>query len=245
MDTSIIITTIVVQIVTFGVLALILHRFMYSAYKGELTRLQDLSLEYKNKAEQLAEDMRKAEDAHRARVEEAEAEIRELRNSIQAEAGKQREEVLLRARSESDRIISAAMGVKDRVRKELEEDIARKSVEFACDLIQGVMSADNMKWFHQGLVKEIIAAIGRVDAKRFQSIEGENMVLVRSPYNLDAAHEKDLEKIIGDKLGRQVLVKQFTDEAVIAGITVKLGSLVIDGSLAGQLKQTALKLRNK
>jgi len=242
METGIIITTIVVQIVTFGVLALLLHRFMYSAYKGELNRLQDLSLEYRNKAEQLAEDMRLAEAKHRERVEEAEAEIRELRNSVQAEAGRQREEVLQRARAESDRIIAAATGVKERMRKDLEAELTEKSVTVACELIQAVLTADNMKWFHEGLVQDVTGAIGRVDPKRFQGMEGETQVMVRTPYTLAKPAEQQLSETLAAHLGRQVKINQFEDPGVIAGITVKIGSLVIDGSLAGQLRQTAAKI---
>ncbi|MDT8390239.1 MAG: F0F1 ATP synthase subunit delta [Lentisphaeria bacterium] len=243
MNSSIIITTIVVQFATFGVLALVLHRFMYSAYKSELGRLQDLSLEYKNKAEQLAEDMGKAEAEHRRKVEEAEAEIRELRNSVQEEVGQQREEVLVKARAESERIIATAITVKDKIRQELEKDYAGKSVNFACDLIRRVLNEENMKWFHDGLVSDVLAAIERVPSERFQAVTGEKMVMVTSAQPLAEAKEIRLAQVLKNKVGHDMTINSFTDEDVTAGVSIKIGSLVIDGTLAGQLRQAAAKIK--
>lgn len=242
MNSSIIITTIVVQFATFGVLALVLHRFMYSAYKSELSRLQDLSLEYKNKAEQLADDMRKAEAAHKQKVEEAEAEIRELRNSVQEEAGQERDDVLVKAREESDRIISTAMTVKDKIREELQKESLKKSIDCGCELIRGVLNKENMKWFHDGLVSDVLVAIERVPNERFTSVADQKMVMVTSAQPLAEAKTTRLSQILESKLGHAVTVNCFTDEDLTAGISVKLGSLVIDGTLAGQLRQVAAKM---
>lgn len=242
MNSSVIITTIIVQFATFGVLALVLHRFMYSAYKSELSRLQDLSLEYKNKAEQLAEDMGKAEAEHKRKVEEAEAEIRELRNSVQEEVGQQREEILLKAREESERIIATAITVKDEIRRSLEKESMGKSVIYGCELIRGVLNEENMKWFHDGLVSDVLAAIERVPNDRFQAVAGEKMVMVTSAQPLAVAKETRLAQILKTKLGHEMTVNSFTDDDVTAGISVKIGSLVIDGTLAGQLRQAAAKI---
>jgi hypothetical protein len=177
------------------------------------------------------------------RVEEAEAEIRELRNSIQADAGRQRDEVLEKARVESDKIIAAAMGVKDRIRRELEAEVGEKSIGYACELIKGVLTTENMKWFHEGLVGEVIGAIDRVEQKRFRGMD-ESVAMVTTPFELEDATLKRLGGVLSGKLGREVAVKQFTDENIIAGVSVKMGSMVIDGSLAGQLRKTAGKLQS-
>jgi F0F1-type ATP synthase membrane subunit b/b' len=228
---------IAVQIITFLALVLLLRSIMYTASAAEVKRLRELNLENQKKAEKLARDLERQEREHQRKVEKAEAELRELKTTARQESEQQKEELLGKAREESEKIVNQALGLKDRIREELEGEMQERGITLACSLIKGVMTADNMKWFHDGLVNDVLASVKTVDQKTFQGIEGDLKGEVKTPYELSKDQMKALSQNLSQVAGRAVDLKQVADTEVIAGITIALGNLVIDGSLGGKLHQ--------
>ncbi|OPZ25706.1 MAG: F0F1 ATP synthase subunit B [Lentisphaerae bacterium ADurb.BinA184] len=238
-------TIIIIQVITFLVLVLLLRRLLYSAYAAELKRLRELNAENQNKAEKLARELEATEHEHRRRMETAEAEIRDLRNRLQADAKQQREDVLRKAREESDRIVGQAMGMKDRLREELEGQLQERSVGMACQLIKDVLSGDSMRGFHEGLVQDVTADLARVAEDKLRGLDPARPVLVRTPYRLTEAQVGEVASALSRQSGRRLQLSQQTDPEVIAGLEISAGSLLIDGSLAGQLRRIAARRIDK
>jgi F-type H+-transporting ATPase subunit delta len=67
-------------------------------------------------------------------------------------------------------------------------------------------------------------------------------VHVASAYKVSAAQEKLLADALQAKLGRQVRVTSEKDPSLIAGVIIRAGDLVIDGSFRGQLGNLASEL---
>ena len=59
---------------------------------------------------------------------------------------------------------------------------------------------------------------------------------------LSAAQEKELADALRAKLGREVRITSDKDPALIAGVIIRAGDLVIDGSFKGQLENLATEL---
>jgi len=234
-------TIIAIQVVTFLVLVLLLRRLLYSAYAAELKRLRELNLENQNKAEKLAREMEKTEHEHQRRMEKAEGEIRELRNTLQNDAKQKREEVLRKAREEGERIVTQAMGTKDRIREELDGQLQDRSVGIACQLIKDVLTSENMKWFHDGLVKDVTAALGRAEESKLRGLAANQAVEVRTPYRLSDSQVSEVTQALSRHSRQPLQIRQREDQEVIAGLVISAGSLLIDGSLAGQLRQVAAR----
>jgi F-type H+-transporting ATPase subunit delta len=58
---------------------------------------------------------------------------------------------------------------------------------------------------------------------------------VKSPKPLDEAFAEDLRRQLEKATGRRVLLDRSTDPSLIAGLILRIGSQVIDGSLKGRL----------
>ena len=100
-----------------------------------------------------------------------------------------------------------------------------------------------MKWFHEGLVTEVLKAIEDIDPSRLQGIQVDGKAAAHTPYELPPKQLNKLNQALSGKAEKKIEVDQVPDKDVIAGITVRMGSLVIDGSLAGKLREEAREMR--
>jgi F-type H+-transporting ATPase subunit b len=236
---------VVVQVITFLLLVLLLRRIMHSATANELKRLRDLNLENEKKAEKLAKDLERAEREYERKVARTEAELKSLRAKVREESEKQKEQTLRKAREEGDKIVSQALNVKERIREELEEEMTERSVRFACELIKDVLTAENMTWFHNGLVTDLVAAADKLDGSPFDGIKPGAKAEVRTPYELSGEQLSRLNGALSDRCRQTIQLAQVPDRDVIAGIRITVGSMEIDGSLAGKLRQMAERINQR
>lgn len=227
------------QVTTFLVLALLLRKLVVSASARELKRLRNLSLENQKKAEQLAKELETAEREHQRRVEKAESELRELKDSIRQDSEVQKDKLLREARAEGDKIVSQALKAKDRIRQDLEGEMQDRCIDLACRLIKAVLTEERMKWFHDGLLDDILGAIRDVDSDALQRTRDGAVADVRTPYALTAEQLGKFAETLSAKAGKQLATNQVLDPNVVAGVVIGVDNIVIDGSLGGKLQQVA------
>lgn len=67
-------------------------------------------------------------------------------------------------------------------------------------------------------------------------------VLVSSAYVIKAAEERMIADALQSKLGKQIRITTEKDGSLIGGVRIHAGDLVIDGSIAGRLRQLATEL---
>ena len=72
--------------------------------------------------------------------------------------------------------------------------------------------------------------------------QGALEVLVSSAFVLKPAEEKQLAEALSKKLGREIHITSEKAADLIGGVKIRAGDMVIDGSVAGQLKQLANEL---
>ena len=85
------------------------------------------------------------------------------------------------------------------------------------------------------LIGEIRVQFETLKAEQEKSAD----VLVTSAFSLSDSQQQTLTEKLTAKLGRQVKLTVETDEALIGGVLIKSGDLVIDGSVRGKLAKLA------
>lgn len=79
--------------------------------------------------------------------------------------------------------------------------------------------------------------------KRFEHLKseagGEIDVVISSAYTLRATERNTIAKALSDRLGKEVNITTEKDPALIGGIRICAGDLVIDGSIQARLRQLA------
>jgi len=69
-------------------------------------------------------------------------------------------------------------------------------------------------------------------------------ITVISQTNLDGSLLEKIKTDIGKKLGKEIIVTEQVDDSILGGIIIKIGDLVIDGSLSKGLKNIKRNLLN-
>lgn len=225
---------IIMQTVTFVVLVLVLRKIMYSASAEEVKRLKQLEEENSRKRQELIRKIEEMEKEHKARINIAEDEARRLKEQAKSEAEAIKEEAILKAKQESERIISQAMSRKDEIKEEVESEIEERCVELSYRLLLNILSSESQKLFQEGFVEEVLKDIEKIEESKL-STAAETGELI-SPYKMDKDKKDKISGVLSKKAGKKISLNEKIDKELVAGIIIKLGSLVIDGSLRGRLR---------
>ncbi len=85
-------------------------------------------------------------------------------------------------------------------------------------------------------------------ARRYESLKNrEKGVLdvdVASAFPLDEAQQQSIAAVLKNKLGRDIRITSSEEPALIGGVLIHAGDLVIDGSVQGQLNKLANELEH-
>lgn len=88
----------------------------------------------------------------------------------------------------------------------------------------------------------LLPQIGHLYQRMRNDHEGRLDVEVATAYALEPQAEKALGEALARKLGREVALTTVEDPALIGGVRIRAGDLVIDGSIAGRLQKLANEL---
>lgn len=72
--------------------------------------------------------------------------------------------------------------------------------------------------------------------------QGALEVVVSSAYALKPAQKNHLAEALSKKLGREIHITSEKNPSLLGGVKIRAGDMVIDGTVAGQLKQLANEL---
>lgn len=179
----------------------------------------------------------------RAKLEQAEVQSKQIVAAAKTKADQIVGETLRNARRESERIIREAHERRDEIRKDLELEMDKKSVGLASDSIRFVFSTQIEQEIHDHLIADLL---DEIDALNAQTVPpGCARAKVLTPKSLHASQHQRLEKILSGKAGRAIEIEQVVDEHLIAGISVQMDKLILDGSLQNKLREAVAYIRKK
>jgi F-type H+-transporting ATPase subunit b len=231
---------ILLQVITFAVLAVLLHQLLYRQVTRSMARLQRLYQENRQREEELKRRREETEQELRTTRARHDEEIGKLKAETEAAAQERRNEVLAQAKEEGRRVVAEAEAKRERMRASLVSEMEEKAVGLASDIIGRVFTAPVAQSIHAHLIDELIEEIGK-DGRRPDVAPETVEVVVAFPLT-PTQHER-LLAIFSSTTGRAVTIKETIDEALVAGMVVRLANVVLDGSLNNKLKGTLAYVR--
>jgi F-type H+-transporting ATPase subunit delta len=72
--------------------------------------------------------------------------------------------------------------------------------------------------------------------------DGSRVAQVRSAYALTKAEQQELSAVLAAKLGGSIDMTVELDKSLIGGVEIRVGDLVIDGTIRGKLEKLATEL---
>ena len=236
-----IIQLIIIQVMTFAALVFVLRKIMYSASFGETKRLQQLNQENAKKTQELANKIEEAEKQYQEKLAHAEDEVKKLKSRAKEEVEKLKEATLDKAKQESERIVKQALNTKEKVREEIASQMKERSVDQSLKLVQNILSSNHQRLVHEGLIEDVLEEMGKIEQGKLQTKTDKGELI--TPYEVEKSKKEKIATILSKKTDKKISLEEKIDKELIAGVTIKLGSLVIDGSLAGKLRAAAETMR--
>lgn len=235
---------IVLQIIVFSAVVYFLKRILSGDTESAVKRLGAVYEDLLKKQKDLTEKLEAAESEYQAKKEESATIADKLAGQAMDEARKKESEILKKARAEAEDILSKAHASREQLGKEMEIAASKKMVDFTADLLSNVYD-DTMKLLiHAQYIKNFIEQAKKSDLASVD-LQGQKPML-RTAIALKKEEKEQLRQVIAAGLGVPDLeVEETLDEKLIAGVAMQIGTLLLDGSFANALKESASQVKEK
>lgn len=238
------------QVVVFVIVIFVLKRILYSDTRSALNRLKQIDEENKQKEEELKKRKEQLEREYQHQLGQIEQEAVGLKEKASKEASRIKEEILEKALEQSKEIIKLAHTSKERMRQEIIRELEKEGIDFSCQLVKYVLSHKHLEQLQQGLIEEIIIQIEKIEpdsiftcGERSRTTSLKEVEFVFN-HPLSKEQKERLLEVLSKKVGQELILKEKKDETIVAGIIVRIGSLVIDGTLLAALREAGEALKH-
>jgi F-type H+-transporting ATPase subunit b len=231
---------VLVQIVTFVAIVFVLRKLLYSESAKEMLRLKKLKEETAEKQRELQQKIDAAQDAYKEKMAEAEEKVRVYQLKSEEAAKEMRKQVLLKANEEAEQIVKSAFNAKEKMREEIAEEMRKKAPVLASRMFKAFLSPAVRDMAHKELVRDVIEKMKKAGKVSFKSkVDKGEIVFAQALSDKDKG---EIEALIRNNLGYDVPLQGREDGELVAGVVIKLGTILIDGSLDNRLKQGGKEL---
>ncbi len=231
---------IIIQVLVFGALVFFLRKMIYSSSSSASSKIQHMSAEADRKAAELARQVAESENQCRQKIVEAEKAAQAKLNEADEESAQIKSGIIRKAQEEASGIVAQAHSAKDRMRREIEEEMRTKCVPLALKLLTTVLASGRSRLLHEAVIEEILREIGsQVKKSGWQISEDVTQAEIITPYPLPPILIKKMAETLSSFAGSQLVMKEVINHEVLAGCIIQVATLTIDGSLKRRLEDAA------
>ncbi|MEI6631872.1 MAG: F0F1 ATP synthase subunit delta [bacterium] len=233
-----IISLILLLLFIFVGLIFMLRRILTQNVVLATNHLEELSQEFAQKEKEIGKQLDEAKKKSQEMVALARQEAEKLKEEIIKDAENQKDKIVSAARVQGEEAIEQADKSRQTLLSEINERIDREAIKKACELIRDALPEQFRLDAHKHWVNELIEA-------GFSSLQHLNLppdakdAKITSAFALEESQRKAIYKKIKDIVGSEAKIREEIDSAIIAGLVISLGSLVLDSSLKNKVQERA------
>jgi len=234
---------VIAQVIIFSVIIVVLKRLIFQDTTSAINRINKLDTITREKEKLLSAKLDETEKYLESRKKELADEETRLKKEAQRAATQLQEDIIKTARSEAEDIIKKAQASREKIKVEAQIEAEGKMIEMCREILGKVFTTTVQTQLNEQLVQEFLADLEQADLGRVGSdVAKVQLVTGRS---LTEETKKIIKKILDNKLGRPVELEFAEDHALLGGVTMKFGTMVIDGSLAEHLKEVSTQMKDE
>lgn len=236
---------VLVQIATFVLIILFLHRLLYSHISRALGRLRQLNQQNLEREKMLKEEMERAKKQAESEIEQGKIQAESIREQAREEAEKVRKGLLELSRREAKRIVSEGVRDSQRKNKDLLLQMQDKALYLAMDIIKYIFTERILQSLHTQIIDELIENIAELEKEKIKA-QRSNIVEIVCAQSLEGNQKERLRQVLSSKLDRNIILKEKVDQEIVAGLIIRLaGFVVIDGSVKNKFKRILPLMKEK
>ena len=229
---------VVIQLFIFTALVLFLRVLLTRNISSATTHLHELNQDYNEKVEAASKKKAEVDRYYDETLLKTKADAEKQRVQVLREAQETQETMLKDARRQGEEIISQAHKAQEQVMAEIDARIDEAARRRAAELMNEVLTAEMSEHLHQLWVKDLLKT-GLDDMDKLHLPEEVQEIRVQSAFPLHADQKAVLHKKFQTLLSKNVPLTEEPSPELVAGIRIRLGSVLIDGSLQFKIKEIA------
>jgi F0F1-type ATP synthase delta subunit len=238
MDWDLIIKFLFLTAVISGLIIFALHRVFISSVDGAKQRLDKEADAARARQAELNQKVREADEELARRKQELDAIEKKMKFELEASAGKEKESILNKARAEGEEIIAKAQASRDTIKREVEKTMELKIVDYSTKILSDILSDKARGGLDRQLTVDFVEKLKNVDMSKISPEVQAADLITATPS--DQKLQAEIEAVLMDKLKRKIALNPKTDQAVIGGVILQFGSLLLDGSLKSSIRSSAV-----
>lgn len=223
------------QIITFVVIIAILRFVFGSQLKVALNRLESLHQESLEKEEILNKEIDRARAQSQSEIARSKEEARLIIDNARKNAERIAQDGVAQAHLQAKKMLIEAQQNAKSLEGRIRETASEKAVGIARDLIAAVFSERGQAVMHEQLIEELLDELDKVDRGRLAA--DATTAQVTSAQMLAPSQKERLKSILTSKTGRDISLEEKIDPALVEGVVITMGGIVIDGSLQNKLQK--------
>jgi F-type H+-transporting ATPase subunit b len=234
---------LIIQTITFiGIFFLL--RFLFSRnLNTSLDRLNTLHEDNLVKEQQLTDELKRAKDEGNAEIKRAKNEAGLIIEEARNECVRLRANLEEQAKIQVTKIIADGNLEAERIKEKFTKEIEARSLDLAMKLVEQLLSEKDKESLQQEFISEIISEIAKLSKDQF--CVASDRVKVISSQLLRKDQKENLQQVLTEKTGTQMILEETLKEDLIGGLIVEIGGLVIDGTLKNKLQRILPYFRKK
>jgi F-type H+-transporting ATPase subunit b len=234
---------VLIQIATFIVIFVALRLLFGSQLKVALDRLQELQQESLEKEEILNKEIERARSQAQSEIARSKEEARLIVENAKKAAERAGQDGVEQAQVQVRKVLNDATQQAQQITASVTAEAAAKAVALAEELVTRIFTQRGWAAVHAELTREFLDEFAKVDKERLGAPAAKVEIITAGP--LDASVRGKLDELLREKLGRGIAVEEKNDPALVMGVVLQMGGLVVDGSLRNKLRKAMDALRQR
>lgn len=229
---------VLIQLFIFTMLVLFLRVLLTRNISSATAHLHELNQDYNEKVEAANKKKAEVDQYYNEMLLKAKADAERQKVQILREAQETQEAVLKEARRQGEEIIQNAHKAQEQAIGEIDARVEASALVRASELMNEVLTTEMSEHLHQLWVKELLKT-GLEDIDKLHLPEDVKEIKVQSAFPLSSEQKATLQKKFHAALGKNVPMAEEPSPELVAGLRIRLGSVLIDGSLQFKIKEIA------
>lgn len=232
------ISTILLQMANFLILAFILYRFLFQPLKNVLQKREDEITKAINEAHIAKQEAEETRDRYEEKSNNIDAEIAARKNEARIVIERTRQQMLRDVQTQIKELKSQTEETIEKLREESlqqhKEEIGTMAAQFSQGILTDLMSKELQDQFQ----REFLEKIGDLDLPSYlkgTKPEDRNSVKVITTHKPTTTFTNALKKILQTKLSEDIDITYQVDPGLVAGAVLRFENKLVDGSLLGQI----------
>jgi len=232
------ISTILLQMANFLILAFILYRFLFQPLKNVLQKREDeitKALDEAQVAKQEAEETRKRYEEKSNNID---AEIAARKNEARIVIERTRQQMLRDVQTQIKELRNQTEENIEKLRKESiqqhKEEISDLAAQFSRGILTDLMSKELKEQFRQEFLEKVsnLDLASYLKGTKSEDRDSVKVILADKP---TTKFSNALKEILQTKLSENINITYEIDPGLVAGAILRFENKLVDGSLLGQI----------